>query len=228
MKNVFVAVFVSILALGLSVGDAEAARFGGGKSFGMQRQSVAPRPATPARQATPAPTPAPAAAPAPTPKRNWMGPLAGLAAGLGIGALLSHFGMGGGMGNLLMIALLAMAAFFVFKLLFRRNTPTAQHAEPLQYAGAGNPANTPTPQAAAPFGSAAPAVEPAELAAVRVPDGFDGEAFLRVAKLTSSVCRPPTTPKTSTTSVNSPPRKFSPRSRCKWTNAAAPRSRPTS
>jgi predicted lipid-binding transport protein (Tim44 family) len=180
MKNVFVAVFVSILALGLSVGDAEAARFGGGKSFGMQRQSVAPRPAAPARQVTPAPTPAPAAAPAPAPKRNWMGPLAGLAAGLGIGALLSHFGMGAGMGNLLMIALLAIAAVFVFKLLFRRNMPTAQHVEPMQYAGAGNPAIAPTPQAAAQFGSTAPAVESA---AVRVPDGFDGEAFLRVAKL---------------------------------------------
>jgi len=84
MKKIFVAVFALFLTFGLSVGEAGAARMGGGKSFGMQRQSVAPRPA---RQATaPAPT-SPATAPAATPKRNWMGPIAGLAAGLGIAAL---------------------------------------------------------------------------------------------------------------------------------------------
>jgi predicted lipid-binding transport protein (Tim44 family) len=175
MKNLLVAGFLSLVALGLSVGDAEAARLGGGKSFGMQRQSVAPRPAAP-QQAAPTPTtPAGAAA---TPKRNWMGPIAGLAAGLGIAALLSHFGLGEGMANLLMIALLAMAAIFVFKWLFRRNASATRPAEPLQYAGAGRPAMVPpAPQAAAPFGAAAPA------SAVRIPDGFDSEAFLRIAKL---------------------------------------------
>ena len=45
MKKIMMAVCTVILALGLSVGDAEAARLGGGRSLGMQRQSVAPRPA---------------------------------------------------------------------------------------------------------------------------------------------------------------------------------------
>ena len=184
MKNLLMACFMAILALGVTVGNAEAARLGGSKSFGMQRQSVAPRPASPMQQATPvAPPVAPAAAPAAAPKRNWMGPLAGIAAGLGIGALLSHFGMGGGMGNILMMALLAMAAVFVFKLLFARKTPVQAapySPEPMQYAGAGNPAMTPVPSAAPPFGAVAPALA---TSALSVPAGFDTEGFLRIAKL---------------------------------------------
>ncbi len=184
MKNLLMACFVAILALGLSVGSAEAARLGGSKSFGMQRQSVAPRPAAPAQQATPAaPAGSPAAAGA-APKRNWMGPLAGLAAGLGIAALLSHFGMGAGMANFLMIAVLAMAAVFVIKWLLGRKTPAVQAAkyptEPMQYAGAGSSAMATPPPAAPQFGTAAPSVAPS---AQNVPDGFDTEGFLRIAKL---------------------------------------------
>ena len=183
MKNLLIAGFLAIVALGLSVNDAEAARLGGGKSVGMQRQSVAPRPAAPAQQATPATPTAPAAAPAAAPKRNWLGPIAGLAAGLGIAALLSHFGMGEGMANILMIALLVMAAVFVFKLLMRRNAPppgAAYRNEPLQYAGNTNPAGAATPLPATALGSAA---APVAAAAARVPPGFDSEGFLRVAKL---------------------------------------------
>ncbi len=184
MKNLLMACFMAILALGMSVGNAEAARLGGSKSFGMQRQSVAPRPAAPAQQAAPAaPAGSPAAAGA-APKRNWMGPLAGLAAGLGIAALLSHFGMGAGMANFLMIALLAMAAVFVIKWLLGRKTPAVQAAkyptEPMQYAGAGSSAMAPPPQAAPQFGTAAPSAAPS---ARNVPDGFDTEGFLRIAKL---------------------------------------------
>ena len=183
MKNLLMACFMAILALGVTVGNAEAARLGGSKSFGMQRQSVAPRHASPAQQATPvAPPVAPTAAPGVAPKRNWMGPLAGLAAGLGIGALLSHFGMGEGMGNILMMALLAMAAVFVFKLLFARKAPpqaAPYSPEPLQYAGAGNPAMTPVSPAVPQSGSAAPAV----VLATSIPAGFDAEGFVRIAKV---------------------------------------------
>ena len=176
MKKILMAVCTVILALGLSVGDAEAARLGGGRSLGMQRQSVAPRPTAPTQQAAPAAPRAPTAAPT-TPKRNWMGPLAGLAAGLGIGALLSHFGMGEGMANILMMALLAMAAVFVLKLLFARKSPAAAPDSGMQYAGAGY---TPPPQpvAAPQFGAAA-----APTAAANIPAGFDSEGFLRIAKV---------------------------------------------
>ena len=38
MKNMFIAAFLTIFALGLGIGNAEAARLGGSKSVGMQRQ----------------------------------------------------------------------------------------------------------------------------------------------------------------------------------------------
>ena len=179
MKKMLLAICTVVMALGLSVGNAEAARLGGGKSVGMQRQAVAPKPAQQAAPATPA---APVAgAPAAAPKRNWMGPIAGLAAGLGIAALLSHFGMGEGMANILMIALLAMAAVFAVKWLLRRKAgPSASSDNALQYAGAASP--RPAPSAAAfPLGSAAPVAS--SPAAARIPEGFDSDAFLRVAKL---------------------------------------------
>lgn len=174
---------------------AEAKRLGGGKSYGMQRQATpsapaqapgaAPAPTAPQRapsQATPA-QPAPAAAAA-QPKRNWLGPIAGLAAGLGIAALLSHFGMGEGMANFLMIALLVMAAVFVFRLIFSRRTAPARSEQPLQYAGVGGPSYAPAPDVNLPGGSADAAAAPAAAAAEspRVPAGFDAAGFLDVAK----------------------------------------------
>jgi len=183
MKKLMIAGFLACLALGLNAVDAEAARMGGGKSIGMQRQSVAPKPASPA-QAAPAPAPAaPAAAPASTPKRNWLGPLAGLAAGFGIAALFSHFGLGADLANFFMLALLALAAFFIFKLLFRRQQPATQSAgeisAPSEYAGSlpKHPtSSTSSPSPMSPNNSPTPA--PANL-----PEGFDSQAFLHIAKL---------------------------------------------
>lgn len=183
MKKSLFAVFLALLSVGLTVGSAEAARLGGGKSSGMQRQAVAPKPATPA-QASPTAPNTPAAAPAAAPKRNWMGPLAGLAAGLGIAALLSHFGMGEGMANFLMIALLAMAAFFVFKLIFRRKQQTAPGADPMQYAAAGGPGlASQTAPANQGFSAAMPAAAAGTETTQRIPAGFDADGFLRIAKL---------------------------------------------
>ena len=175
MKKMLLAICTVIMALGLSVGSAEAARLGGGKSVGMQRQAVTPKPATPPQQATPAAPAQGAAAPAAAPKRNWMGPIAGLAAGLGIAALLSHFGLGEGMANILMIALLALAAVVAVKWLLRRKAPSDGA---LQYAGAGSPRQQPAGTAPQ-FGSASPASP----GAAHIPEGFDSAAFLRIAKL---------------------------------------------
>lgn len=114
---------------------SEAKRFGGGKSSGMKRDMPArtapdAAPARPAQNAaggTPA-TPAAAAAPATAGagaaaaagKRSWMGPIAGLAAGLGLVALMSHLGMGEAFANFLMLALLGVAVVFLIVFLMRR------------------------------------------------------------------------------------------------------------
>ena len=88
--------------------------------------------------------PAPAAPAAAQPARNrWLGPIAGLAAGLGIAALLSHFGLGeafaGAMANMIMIALIVLAAVMLFRFIMRKrqgnNTPA--------YAGAGSASGSP-------------------------------------------------------------------------------------
>ncbi|GBG02264.1 membrane protein [Azospira sp. I13] len=199
MQRSILALCVLALGLTLAVPDAEAARLGGGRSSGMQRSvtpqhNTSPAPAAPQRQSTapaqqaqPAPgAPAPQAA---APKRSWLGPIAGLAAGLGLAALASHFGFGEGMANFLMIALLVMGAIVVFRLLFRRPA-AAQRAEPLQYVGVGGPSMAPVPETPAqPMGasaSAAPAAAPVAAAATpaaNIPADFDVEGFLRVAKL---------------------------------------------
>ncbi len=116
MKNIFLSLMLAVLSLGFGIADAEAKRFGGGSSFGMKRQAT---PQQAPRQPAAGQTPASGAAAA-APKRSWMGPIAGLAAGLGLAALFSHLGLGEGMASFVMILLLAAAAFFVFRLLFRR------------------------------------------------------------------------------------------------------------
>src|SRR5512135_1396464 len=104
MKRFAILLTIVLTSLSLLATNAEARRFGGGSSFGKQRTMSAPVQKAPA--AAPAPgTPAqPAAAPQPAGNR-WLGPLAGLAAGTGLAALFSHFGLGEGMGTILMIVL---------------------------------------------------------------------------------------------------------------------------
>ena len=122
MKNFVLMAAALVLGATLTISDAEAAkRLGGGGSTGMQRQSVAPNnanQAAPTQAPRQAAAPATAGQPAAQPKRSWMGPLAGLAAGLGLAALASHFGFGEELANFMMIALLAVvviAAIGFFK-----------------------------------------------------------------------------------------------------------------
>ena len=145
MKQLLLAISMTLAALTLSFapGDADAKRLGAGKPAGMQRQAPpanATPNQTPANNAAPAAANTPAAAPAAAatpPKRNWMGPLAGLAAGLGIAALFSHLGMGAGLGNFVMIALLAVVAFVAVRFVMSRLRPGAGAGPQLAGAGAG-------------------------------------------------------------------------------------------
>ena len=131
--------FVLTLGFGLGVGDAEAAkRLGGGKSSGMQRQTTT---ANKAPDAKPAQTPTTPAAAAAQPKRSWMGPLAGLAAGLGLAALASHFGFGQELASVMMIGLAIMAVLLVVGLFMRKRSaagqPLVARSGGMQYAGVG-------------------------------------------------------------------------------------------
>jgi predicted lipid-binding transport protein (Tim44 family) len=129
---------------------SEAKRLGAGKPAGMQRNMPArtapdappAKPAAPAQATPTTPAAAGAAAPAATsPKRNWMGPLAGLAAGLGIAALFSHLGLGGALGGALgsifTMLLLGGVAFFVIRFLLRRFGPGANNTGTPALAGLG-------------------------------------------------------------------------------------------
>ena len=131
MKNWLIGTLVVALVAVTLPSVSEAKRLGGGKSTGMQRDMPArtspdatpAKPAAPSQQAAPATAGAAAAA---APKRSWMGPLAGLAAGLGIAALMSHLCMGEAFGNFLMMALLGVAAVALVMFLMRRFGPGAR------------------------------------------------------------------------------------------------------
>ncbi|TXI74352.1 MAG: Tim44 domain-containing protein [Dokdonella sp.] len=187
MKKLLMTISACLFGFGLAIGEAEAKRLGGGQSTGMQRESVTQRQASPAPNAAP-PTAAAAQPAAATPKRSWLGPLAGLAAGIGLAALFSHFGLGEELASFLMIMLLIFAAVVVFKLLFRRKATT----EPIQYAGAsgsGGMAPTSFDMRTGVGGGEPTAERGGRLASEHsgrsgnVPMGFDSEGFLRVAKL---------------------------------------------
>lgn len=180
MKKYILTLFAAFIGIGMFVHDAEAKRLGGGSSFGMNRSSTpmkqaAPAPSQSASSAVPAkPAATPqAATPQPSGASRWLGPIAGLAAGLGIAALLSHFGLGEGMANMLMILLLVAVAVFIFRKLFANKAPQ-------QPAYAGGAGNGPTPMR---FDSLAPAMGGGAASTAAVPAGFDTEGFLRQAKL---------------------------------------------
>ena len=187
MKNFAMLAAALVLGFTLQINDAEAKRIGGGGSYGMQRQSVAPSnthqaaPAQAPRQATaPAPANQPATAPQAQPKRSWMGPLAGLAAGIGLAALASHFGFGAELANFMMMALLAMVVVGVIGF-FMRKKAAAQGNQGMQYAGAGAPFGGNAPQRE--FTSAGGSAAPAEASTGNIPADFDAEGFVRNAKV---------------------------------------------
>ena len=133
MKRFAIFLTIVLTSLSLLATNAEAKRFGGGSSIGKQRTMSAPPAKAPAAAPAPAGTPAqPAAAPQPA-GNKWIGPLAGLAAGIGLAALFSHFGMGEGMGTIVMIILAVVAVMFLVSMLRRKQQPA------MQYAGAGAP-----------------------------------------------------------------------------------------
>lgn len=194
MKVLSLMAVVLTLGLSLGVSDAEAARrLGGGKSFGIQRQVTPPKaPAAAPMQKQSAATSTPAAAPAAAaqaPKRSWMGPIAGLAAGLGLAALASHLGFGEGLASMLMIGLLVMAAMAVIGFLMRRRAVGQSPAMAGAGAGIGSQyrnagVDYPAPLERSNVQSMPDSVSSAEVPAARnIPSDFDVAGFIRNAKV---------------------------------------------
>jgi predicted lipid-binding transport protein (Tim44 family) len=183
MKTLSLLAAVLALGLTLATGDAEAKRLGGGKSSGMQRESVsADRSASPAAAPNAA---APGAAAAAQPKRSWAGPLAGLAAGLGLAALASYLGFGEELASLLMIGLLVMAVMVVVGLIMRKRAAarTSAGSGGLQYAAAGAERSAPRPAFDSPLHPAAASGSGAAGTGGSIPADFDSEGFVRNAKV---------------------------------------------
>ncbi|MDQ7989575.1 MAG: TIM44-like domain-containing protein [Candidatus Dactylopiibacterium sp.] len=190
IKKFLLSIAVVSALTGMSIEFAEAKRIGGGRSTGIQRQvpmqrQATPPAATPQQQAAPAAAarqgaPGAAAAQQASGWRKWAAPLAGLAAGLGIAALLSHLGVGAEFAGIL----LAILAVVVVIALLRRFMGGARPAQSQPaYAGAGHDNVRPmareqaAPQAYGTTASAAAAEDG------HFPAGFDIASFERQAKL---------------------------------------------
>lgn len=204
-KFLWMAALATGMVFSLLPMEAEAKRLGGARNSGMQRSATPDKPpqqqnATPAQQqAAPGATPAAAgAAAAAAPKRSWMGPIAGLAAGLGLAALFSHLGLGEELANFVMIALLVMVAIVVIRMLMRRMggaaaqpalaTATASASPaPARFVderpGMQREALSPVIGSALKPPLAVPGVSSGTAAAPVLPAGFDTEGFERLAKM---------------------------------------------
>lgn len=176
MKKLLMLLTIALTCLSLFATTAEAKRFGGGSSSGKQR-TMAPQ------QAQKAPTAAPVAAPAaPASTGNkWMGPLAGLAIGAGLGAMFAGGmggmgGLGGAMSGILMALLAAGAVMFAISMFRKKQQQPAMQS--MQYAGAGAPYQEPVQQQYSGGSSAAVAAP----VVGNIPADFPVESFLRSAK----------------------------------------------
>ena len=198
MKKFILSVLLVVSSVAIVVGDASAKRMGGGGSMGKQSQGVSRQaPTQSSNQAATAPRPAasPAAAPAAKPPSPWGGILGGALLGLGIGALFSHLGMGGalasGIGSMLMIGLLAAAAFFIIRMIRRKNSAQSPaYAAQTPYAYEPVPQSQPlaysqTPEIGSriePASGQSATLDGAVTLPFGVPADFDTAGFLRNAK----------------------------------------------
>lgn len=157
---------IAIISFGFMVTQAEAKRFGGGKSFGYNR-SVSNSGASNASRTAPQATKPPSTA------SKWLGPLAGLAAG----GLLASLFMGHGLGSgILSWLILAGVIFLAWRLISRLRS----NQQPMNHAAFQAEPNRVIPNAPSAtlhdISSQAPAYQNHS--------GFDETAFLRQAKTT--------------------------------------------
>ena len=176
MKTFLFGICAVLLGATLATSDAEAKRLGGGRSVGTQRSVTAPPAATPAKPAQQQAAPgAQQPAPAASGLSRWLPMLGGLA----IGGLLGAMFGGSGLGGILLLALLALGAVMLFKMLARRRDEASSH-QPVQFAGMGGRETVKMPLASSvsETSSQGPGAQ-----AANIPAGFDTATFLRGAKM---------------------------------------------
>jgi predicted lipid-binding transport protein (Tim44 family) len=195
LKKILIGTLIAVSALSM-LAEATARPMGGGRSIGRQSQNVsrmpapAPAPQQAPRQAAPNAQPAPPAAVPPRPASPWKGILGGALLGLGLGALFSHFGLGGALGgmfgSIIMLALLAGVVFFIIRLIRGKSQPSAASAAPAAFGGNNVYSMPPSQGAATPEIGSRLQPEAAPVQPVHsqwgVPADFDSASFLRVAK----------------------------------------------
>lgn len=194
----------SAMAMFAVTSDAEARRLGGGMRFGKQSSNV-----TQQRQAVKPPTAAAqnaqrtatagatgTAAAAKSGMSRWMGPLVGIAAGLGIAALLSSLGLSGAflelMSSLALIALVAFAVLYLMRRLRGASRPMAPAGHSYRQADSPAASWSQSGASAAPVaGSSAVSKPPTVIEAAAspvqdpswfIPADFDVPGFLDQAK----------------------------------------------
>lgn len=179
--------FLSIamaLCIGLTMSlDANAKRFGGGKSAGaapthQTRQAAPSASGAPAAAATAGAAGAAGAAAKAGGASRWLGPLAGIAAG---GLLASMF-MGGGFQGMQIFDILIMAviAFVIFRFIAARRRKQQEQFAPAGHAPMQREAFQPQAPAGGSIfgGSAAPAARPV----INAPAWFNEERFVEAAR----------------------------------------------
>jgi predicted lipid-binding transport protein (Tim44 family) len=193
----FIVAMLSLFVIGATVlpQDADARRFGGGRSLGKQYSMPrqAQRPQTPQRQqaADQRGNQAAAAGQRPRGGMGFLGPLAGLAAG---GLLASLFFGGAFEGfqpfDFLIIAALVIGGILVFRLL-RQQRSTGPRPAPAGFTPRVEPGGQPGGQAAfgGPFGGGGAQLQPdaaadavTEPGAAEAPAWFDAQGFAEGAK----------------------------------------------
>jgi len=165
MKRFLMLLMIALTCMSLFSTVAEARRFGGGSSFGKQRTM-------PTQQAQKAPAAAPTPAAPASGGNRWLGPLAGLAIGAGLGAMFAGSGFGGSMGPILLALIAAAMVMFLISRFRKPQQPT------MQYAGADAPYKVSEPLQQPIYGSG---TAPASVTG-NIPSDFPVESFLRNAK----------------------------------------------
>jgi predicted lipid-binding transport protein (Tim44 family) len=206
MKKVLLTMLIALLATTMGISSAQAKRLGGGGSFGKQSQSARQAPAQSSQASNVAKSGTPAAAPKPS--SPWKGILGGALLGLGLGALLSHLGLSGAMASMistiLMVALLGLAAMFIYRMVMRRAAANGRLQPAYARSGGagaygsnygsnhGSAYRSPSSSTPAigsgldafsnTLGSPLQAAEPVSYSPWGVPTDFDTHGFLRNAK----------------------------------------------